>query len=99
MPSFSLMTEPSLASSTASVSPSACFFRNFFRPAVWGSEGWRAHEEGTEPVRGKAQSGSRSGRWQAASRCLALPAACSEAAPVAAGALELCRHAVHPDSQ
>ncbi len=36
MPSFSLMTEPSLASSTASVSPSACFFRNFFRPGGGG---------------------------------------------------------------
>ncbi len=33
MPSFSLMMLPSLESITASVSPSAFFFRNFFRPA------------------------------------------------------------------
>ena len=33
MPSFSLTMLPSFESTTASVSPSACFFRNFLRPA------------------------------------------------------------------
>lgn len=47
MPSFSLITEPSLASSTASVSPSACFFRNFLRPGVrGGGRGEGACEQG-----------------------------------------------------
>ena len=40
MPSFSCTMPPSFLSSTASSSPSACFFKNFFRPvSMWAGGG------------------------------------------------------------
>eukprot|EP00879_Flechtneria_rotunda_P027935 GHRR01029992.1.p1 GENE.GHRR01029992.1~~GHRR01029992.1.p1 ORF type:complete len:174 (+),score=31.09 GHRR01029992.1:181-702(+) len=40
MSSFSLISPPNFASSTARVSPTAFFFKNFFRP-VWKKPRWR----------------------------------------------------------
>lgn len=76
--SFSLMMLPSFASNTARVWPTACFFRNFFRPGkatelcfcvCWGEEG--VHSDGVA---------SAVLRNQLATICQAIVAACQGSA-------------------